>query len=766
MENSQKTKQQLLREAAKRRPMAEPATYGREPEAGHRRDRYDILDGLYDGYYEVDLNGNYTFVNQAICEFLGYSAEELLGRDGKNFIPPYSRLKVLTLYKKVFKTGVPGRMTDYEFIHKNGEVRHIDLSAALIRNEQGHPMGFRGIARDRTEEHRRELELERYRDFVESIEDACFEADLEGNFTFANAGMCLIHGYPYEELIGMNYRQFTSPEESKSVFQVFNSIYRTGIPAKIVDYSITQKNGAVRNLEVSASLIRDTEGSPIGFRGISRDRTEKKAKERELERYQSFVEGVEDGCFEVDLKGNITFCNDAACRIFGYRAEQLMGMNNRSYSSPETAKRVYRIFNQIYRTGHSGEIRDYDIRGGDGKLRYLHLAATLIRDGSGTPIGFRGICRDTTGQKLTEAENERLIALLNEAQRLEAIATLAAGVAHNFNNLLMSIQGFVSLMFLDIHEGHRHFNRLKTIEDLIKRGSDLTTQLLGYARHGHYATRPIDVKGILQSAIARFKATQPEIGVYPKLPDALWSVPADSEQIESVLRNIFVNAGEAMPAGGTLHIEAENILLKESFVAPYDLTPGPFVKISVIDTGVGMDPATKERIFEPFFSTKDVSKGAGLGLASAYGAVKSHGGIILVDSEKGKGTTFAIYLPAMSKDIQEGVPAVASASDLSRTILLVDDEKVICEVVGDIITQMGYQIITACNGEEALEIFSANQEKIDLAIIDMVMPDMSGFPFAPGRRQTGAMRDPRQAFLQKPLQPGSLSTTIRQLIEV
>ena len=516
-----------------------------------------------------------------------------------------------------------------------------------------------------------------------------------------------------------------------------------------------------------------------------RQKTKERLKASELDRYRSFVEGVWDGCFEVDLRGNMTFCNDAACRLFGYPAEQLIGMNNRRYSSPETAKRVYRIFNQVYQTGRPDVIRDYKIQRGDGQLRYLHMTVGLIRDGSGAPIGFRGICRDTTDEKLTETENERLTVLLSQARRLEAIATLAAGVAHNFNNLLMSIQGFVSLMFLDIKEGHRHFIRLKTIEDLIKRGSDLTTQLLGYARHGRFAAEPIDIKEVIHSSSTHFNATQSHIKVDLKLPDTLWPVAADSQQIQGVLRNLFVNAAEAMAEGGTLRIEAENSVLKEHFAALQGLTPGPYVKISVADTGVGMDQATKERIFEPFFSTKDASKGAGLGLASVYGAIKNHGGMIFVDSEKNKGTTFTFVLPAAPEEAQEGFSRAVSASSVRPTILLVDDEQVICDVVGDIISQMGYQAITAGSGEAALDLFRSHRDQIDLVIIDMVMPDMPGYQVIEAIRAMApeikailisgfpesepvqhAMRDTRQVFLQKPLQTGTLSTAIRLLLEV
>jgi two-component system, cell cycle sensor histidine kinase and response regulator CckA len=635
------------------------------------------------------------------------------------------------------------------------------------------------------DERSRQSELERYRVFFESIEDGCFEVDLDGTLTFVNDGMCRIQGYCFEELIGMNHREFSSPQEAKSVFAVFNKVFRSGRPSQMVEYSIIQKNGAVRNLEISASLIRDAHGAPVGFRGITRDRSAKKVKERELERYRTFVEEVQEGCFEVNLQGSFTFCNAAACRVFGYPAEQFIGMNYRSFTDPETARRIYHIFNQVYRTGRASEIRDYEISHPGGQRRCLDMTAYLIRDAEGRGAGFRGICRDVTERKEREAENERLVALLNQARRLEAIATLAAGVAHNFNNLLMSIQGFVSLMFMDTSPDQAHYPRLKIIESLIQRGSVLTSQLLGYARHGRAASKPHDIKQILESALSRFKNGNAAICVFQTVPDSVWSVAADRDQIDSVFMNLFVNAGEAMPDGGALYIAAENFLPQKRFLDFHGIGPGPYVKITIRDTGIGMDQATRERIFEPFFSTKDISKGAGLGLASAYGVIKNHGGLILVESQPHKGSTFTIFLPAVCLPSQEDARDATRSAEAGHTILLADDETVLSDLYAKIIRKLGYNIISAHNGKEALALFRVHKEHIDLAILDMVMPDLSGDQVADAMRELvpdlkiilisgnpetevvqRAMRDTRQAFLQKPLQADSLGKAIRQLIEL
>jgi PAS domain S-box-containing protein len=636
-----------------------------------------------------------------------------------------------------------------------------------------------------SEENLRVAELERYRDFVESIEDGCFEVDLNGTLTFINGAMARIHGYPFEQLLGMNHRDFAAPQAAKDIFTAFNQIYKTGIPYRVLDYAILRPDGSIRNVEVSAALMRDAQGRPVGFRGITRDRTDRKQQELELQRYRDFVENVEDACFEANLRGDITFCNEATCRIFGYPAEKLLGMNNRDYSSPETAQRIYGIFNNVHRTGQSAKVSDYEILQENGRVHYLDMVVSLMRDAGGAPVGFRGTCRDVTERKAAEAETERLNALLNQAQRLEAIGTLAGGVAHNFNNLLMSIQGSVSLMLMAMDQSHPHFDRLKAIEGHIKRGSDLTLQLLGYASGGRRSVKSAQINQIVGSAAALFGRTKPDVRIFQKYAESTWPVAVDRQQMEHVFMNLFVNAGQAMPDGGSLYVETENAILDEAFVQPFERKPGKYVKITVADTGVGMDAATQERIFEPFFTTQNFSRGAGLGLASVYGVVKSHEGIIIVQSEKGRGATFSLYLPALTQEPLRAAPVAPKAEGAPKTILIVDDERVIVDLTSKMVAGLGYEAMVAFGGQEAVEMVSDDPGRIDLVIMDMVMPGIGGDQavemiraIQPGVKvimvsgyleNDGAKKISNQgggAFLQKPYRVDVLSRTIRELLGI
>ncbi|GAG21264.1 unnamed protein product, partial [marine sediment metagenome] len=248
-------------------------------------------------------------------------------------------------------------------------------------------------------------------------------------------------------------------------------------------------------------------------------------------------------------------------------------------------------------------------------------------------------------------EKKRLEAQFQAAQRMEAIGTLAGGLAHDFNNILMGIQGNTSLILLHKTSTHPDYERLKGIEEGVKSGAELTRQLLGFARGGKYEVRPTNLNELIENQNHMFGRTKKEITIRGKYEDKPWTVEVDQGQIEQVLLNLYVNAWQAMPGGGDLYIETENVTLDEDYAKPFNMEPGRYVKISVTDSGVGMDEATQQRIFEPFFTTKEMGRGTGLGLASVYGIIRNHGGIISVYSEKGKGTTFEIYLPVSQREL-------------------------------------------------------------------------------------------------------------------
>ena len=452
-------------------------------------------------------------------------------------------------------------------------------------------------------------------------------------------------------------------------------------------------------------------------------------RESEL-KYRTILESVEEGCFEIDLEGNLTFFNDPLSKMLGYTPEEMLGKNTREFTSPATMRKMDQIYDQILKTGEPIRGTGYDAVGKDGGGIALELAASLIRDPQGDPIGFRGVLRDVSERKDAEAQKRALELQVQQAQKMESIGTLAGGIAHDFNNILMGIQGNASLMLLKTDSSHAFYEKLKNIEAYVENGTELTKQLLGFARRGKYHSIASDINSIIDKSASMFGRTKKEIRIHKDLMPDIYTVEVDRGQIEQALLNLYVNAWQAMPEGGDLYLKTENVILDADFenIQPYKVETGKYVKITVSDTGSGFDDETKKRIFEPFFTTKEMGRGTGLGLASVYGIIKGHGGYINVHSRKDQGATFAVYLPASAKEVrhEKAEPVVETVAKGTGTILLIDDEEMIIKVGEELLQELGYNVIAARSGEEAVKLYNKNRDKIDLVVMDMIMPGMGG----------------------------------------
>ncbi|MEM2983172.1 MAG: PAS domain S-box protein [Candidatus Bathyarchaeia archaeon] len=664
--------------------------------------------------------------NPAHERLVGYSVEETRDRSFLDLIAPEDREIVRNnYYRRIKGEALPDRY-EVRILTKDGKKVPMEINPRVI-TYNGRPATV-VVMRDITERKEAEEALrrseERYRSILEGIEEAYYEVDLKGNIRFFNDRLLDIHGYTRDEFMGMNYRQFTDPHMAKRMFEKTNEVYRTGMPAMAFDWEIIRKDGTKRQVEGSISLMKDEKGNPSGFHGIMRDVTEKREREAEIRKIKDFlqkiVENSVDGIVTTDIHGRITFCSQGMRDISGYEPHDIIGRPIKDFygRGMEDAKAIMRELTE------KGELKNCDVKiiCKDGSQLDILLSASLLRDEDGKATGTLGILKDIT-------ERKRLEVQLRQAQRMEAIGTLAGGIAHDFNNLLMGIGGNASLVLMEMDPSHPHYERLKTIERLVQMGSRLTSQLLGYARKGRYEVRRMNLNSVVEYTSEAFGRTRKDIEIRRDLAGDLFSVMCDQGQMEQVLFNLYVNAADAMPHGGFLFLRTRNVTHEEIRGRLYEPKPGSYVLLEVRDTGVGMDESTRDRIFEPFFTTKEMGRGTGLGLASVYGIVKGHGGYIEVESEKGMGSAFMIYLPALR---EEGRPVEERALEGEllkgggEAILVVDDEEMVLGVCSRMLEFLGYRAIVARTGREAVERFRGMKGEISLVILDMIMPGLGG----------------------------------------
>jgi PAS domain S-box-containing protein len=412
--------------------------------------------------------------------------------------------------------------------------------------------------------------------------------------------------------------------------------------------------------------------------------------------------------------GSLIDVNDEFCKVTKFTREEVIGQTAAPLFYPQEDRDRF-----IRELQESGEVHglEMEFRAKDGSIIITLMFSRLVRIADETLI--LTVFLDLTDRKRLEAQ-------LLQAQKMESIGTLAGGIAHDFNNLLMGIQGNVSLMLMGMDPAHPDYERLKNIEKQIQSGARLTSHLLGYARKGKYEVKPLNLNQLVRETSETFGRTKKEITIHQELTEDLFAVEADPGQIEQVLFNLYVNAADAMPGGGKLILKTMNATHKDMKGKLYEPKPGKYVLLTVTDTGTGMYQKTMGRIFDPFFTTKEMGRGTGLGLASAYGIMSAHAGYIDVDSKRGRGTTFSIYLPASKKQVERVVKTRKRVAKGTGTVLLVDDEEVVLEVGQELLEAMGYRVLTAKDGKGAIKVYGKNQDNIDIVVLDMVMPKMGG----------------------------------------
>ena len=488
------------------------------------------------------------------------------------------------------------------------------------------------------------------------------------------------------------------------------------------------------------------------------------------------VEYTADAIIITDIEGTIQYVNPAFEKITGYSRAEAAAQNVTLLDSGQHDRS---FFKQMWDCLKRGEVwrGRFINRKKDNSLYQSEATISPVKNTAGQIINYVSVQRDVTRE--TQLEKQ-----LRQAQKMEAIGTLAGGIAHDFNNLLLGIQGNISLSLLDLETKSPIFSSLKKIEQYVQDGVELTRQLLGFARGGKYEVRLTDINRLLKEQNILFSRANRAVEFKDEFDIGLWNVEADQDQIEQVILNIYMNALQAMPEGGTLTVRTENVIIDEERFTPYRVKAGDYVKISLIDTGIGMDEKTQRRIFDPFFTTKEMGRGTGLGLASVYGIIKNHEGFINVDSQKNRGTQVKIFLPASRKPTPPKQLRVEEITRGNETVLLVDDEEMIVDVGKRMLDKLGYETLTAMNGAEALEIYKNRGKDINLVILDMVMPKIGGGEtfdrlkkvnpaikvilcsgYSIDGQATEILKRGCQAFIQKPFNLKALSQHIRAVLD-
>ncbi len=673
--------------------------------------------------HSIDRNGVIRNVNNKWLEEIGYQKDEVIGRSIDMVLTDGSREHLHSVMPSFWRRG---RISDvaYTYVRKNGTMMDVVLDSVVVADNEWGEVSL-SVIRDVTDQKRMEAELreseQRYRTLFERAGDGIIVVDVEGDqagkIVSANHVAAEMHGYQIEEFLTLSMSDLDTPEEANRMTGLFRQI-RQGQLIKTEHYH-ARKDGTVLHIELSAGLI-EIDGHKYSL-SINRDITERKKAEAERLLLAKAIEQAAESVEIVDSDGRIVYVNPAFERTSGYSRTELVGQRPSVLAAGKNDEALYR---EMWATIKNGEIWTGNLinKRKDGKLFEEEVTISPVKDEFGRSVNYVAVKRDVTNEVLLQKQ-------LLEAQKMEAVGTLAGGIAHDFNNLLQIISGFAEMALFDITENQTGYSELNEIRHAARSAAELTQGLLTFSRRVENKLRPVDLNQELERLTRMLNRTLPKmIKIEMNLAEPLCTVNADPAQLQQVVMNLAVNARDAMDNGGTLLIETKNVYLDEEYCESHlGASPGNYVRLTISDSGIGMDEETRKHIFDPFFSTKEIGKGTGLGLSIAFGIVKGHGGDIICDTEPGAGTSFSIYLPALAaphRETRKGhVSALAGGNE---TILLVEDEEPVQRLATQMLEKVGYSVLTATNGKEGVEVFFRHREQIDLVILDLIMPEMGG----------------------------------------
>ena len=661
-------------------------------------------------FYLHDTNHTLSYVSPTSKRILGYTPEEMMVNWTELATQNPINQKGLEITEQTIQTGERQPPYLLEVKKKDGSHALLEVDESPVKDETGKVVAIVGAVRDVTEQKLAGKALqeseERFRDMAELLPEIIFEIDARGNLTFVNQSAYDQFQYTEKEFKnGLNALEMIVPEDRDRGMTNIMKIL-AGQHVGLKEYRALRKDGSsFPALFHSASVIRD--GQAVGMRGIIIDISERKKMEEALKEseanYRQLFHHAPAGIYEFDMQERrFLSVNDLMCEYTGYSRSEFMKLDAMDLLSEDSLSVLASLLEKVAAGDSNPDPVEYRIKGKNQRTFWVSVHSKFSYDADGIPWKVTGVAHDITERRRTEEEKKKLEEKLMQVQKIEALGTLSGGIAHDFNNLMTGILGNTSLMLFDLDENHAHYARLKQIEQLVKQGASLTRQLLGLSRQGKFDALATDLNTVIRDAVEIYGRTKKDIQIHSNLQKDIWTVVIDRGQIEQVLLNLFINAWQAMPQGGNLYLETHNCFLNNAETKASNIPAGRYVQTMVTDTGIGMDKATQQKVFDPFFTTKEMETGTGLGLASVYGILQNHAGMINVHSHPGKGTTFTFYLPVSDKKSVKKRASTLNIIPGQGTILLVDDEKMVAETAKKMLEKLGYRVTTAASGKEAL----------------------------------------------------------------
>ncbi|KMY66899.1 hypothetical protein AAU61_13040 [Desulfocarbo indianensis] len=733
--------------------------------------------------------GRYLEANDAFLRATGYTCQEVIGKTSAEmnlWVDPTDRRRV---EEEVKRCGFVRNM-EVKRRAKDGTILDMLFSCEEILLE-----GERcliSVSQDITEQnsilHALRFSEEKFAKAFRQSPVWFLIATLEdGRLLEVNDAFLRVTGFDLQEVIGKTTLELGLWVDTAVRRHVVGEIKRSGSVDKL-EIEVRGKAGRTMTMLFSAEkIVIDGEECLLSVAADISDRklTEKALKDSE-EKYRSLIQNMQDVVFLVQ-DGRIKLVSDRVERIAGYSAQELLGRDFLEIMAPEERQAVV----ELHRKHMAGQeaTREYEtvFIGKDGS-RILVLATVSVIDYEGRPAVV-GTLKDITEYRKSEAEKAKLQAQLQHSQKMEAVGTLASGVAHDFNNILQGIRGYVQLMHMHADSPEIVRQRAADVDAAVERANDLVQRMLAFGRKLEPELKPVDLNHEVEQAALILERTIPKmIKIEMELAENLSPIYGDPNQLGLLILNLANNAADAMPQGGRLVMQTANVSLDKAYCQQHlGASPGDYVRLTISDTGQGMDRETQEKIFDPFFTTKAVGRGSGLGLSIVYGIAQGHDGHVSCYSEPGKGSTFRIHLPASTGEIAGQTSEVKDREAIpggQETLLVVDDEEVIVEVVQETLGHFGYTVLSARSGEEALETYARRQEEISLVILDIGMPGMGGlrcleelYKMNPGLKAIVASgyglngqlmtiyEMGAKAFLSKPYHTQELLTTLRQVLD-